>query len=737
MKRSVCAVLALLLVLCSIPLFVLTSSGMPFTDVCEDDWYYDAVAFTYDKGLFSGTNKEGTIFAPTVKLTRAMFVSTLASLSGYDKELYTESGYSDVENGKWYVAPIMWATEVGVASGIGNGKFAPSDTLTRQQAAAMLYNYAVKVDMLDTTCTDEKLNSFADKEAISSWAIDAMQWIAHAGIINGIGYTTDGHPIFSPKMSASRAQGAQILMNYIKFTESLVEDTSTSDSITEDTTVPDDTSDTDTTAPDDTSDTETTIPDDTTEPDVSDSETTAPDDTTTDDTTDDDDDGAIVLPPDIFEEIGTDRQLFIDDYIVDTELTTTQRLAAAPVKKEAVFTFDQSFERENAVYFSIVDMHNGTYRMYYKATSNRRRIAYIETKDGINWTRPRLNNGIGSNLVTTTSVNPDNLFVFYDTNPNCPENQRLKGIYGQWGDGLFLEYTSTNGDNFNFWPEEAKMMGTPTETKGCYFDSLNTVYYDNAKGKYVAFVRGFHEGDNYNLTKEYVQSHSATVVRDIRYAESDDCINWTIPVPINYNDTNDWQMYTNGVSPYSRAPGVYVGLPTRFYAKTNTTDALLMTSRDLINWNRTQTAFMNSTSEVSSHGNCYPSVGFIQTSPYELSFYMSEKSSASAAPVLYRYTIRTDGFYCEVADNEGDNLVTKEFIFEGSSLELNFAAGLGEMRVIMTASDGTSISTNWFSGDSTNYTPEFTNGTVADFQGKQVKLTFEMKNASLYAFKFN
>ncbi len=435
-------------------------------------------------------------------------------------------------------------------------------------------------------------------------------------------------------------------------------------------------------------------------------------------------------------DISTQRQLFTDNYIIDKSLTTTERVYGKPVKNESVMVFDKSYEANGAVYFSIVDMHDGSYRMYYKATASngKRRICYIESTDGLTWTRPKLSTNssyLNTNVVTKESASPDNLFVFYDKNPAVTGNAKIKGIYGQWGDGLYLENCTKMGDSFQFWPNETKIMGTAAQMMGCYFDSLNTVYYDSIRGKYIAFVRGFHEDDNYNLSTDYVGNNPGNVVRDIRYAESDDCYSWSTPKALKYSDDNDWQMYTNAISPYLRAPQIYVGLPTRFNYGANTTDVLFMSSRDLKKWERTEEAFLSpSVAESSSHGDCYPSVGFIETGD-ELSFYMQEKNSKGVKN-LYRYSLRLDGFAYQKAVG-AKTLVTKPFTFEGESLEINYA---GNVKVTLTDTEGNSITSGWINGDSTSHIVDF-DGDVADFEGRTVTLTFEMEDAQLYSFKFN
>ena len=269
------------------------------------------------------------------------------------------------------------------------------------------------------------------------------------------------------------------------------------------------------------------------------------------------------------------------------------------------------------------------------------------------------------------------------------------------------------------------------------------MYWDEAKGKYVAFVRGFHYNGDYNLTKEEVEAiGSANIVRDIRYSESEDCINWTVPVPIDYNDENDWQMYANAIIPYYRSESLYVGMPTRYQWLTDLpeVDIFMMASHDLLNWERSESPFMTNNGGTWEYGDSgYPCIGFIETTNEygipELSFFMKEWDDSADCTVLYRYTLRLDGF--RGAFGADQKLVTKTLTFEGSSFELNYACAIdGQMKVTITDMAGNSITSGYITGDSVNATVTF-DGDVADFAGKPVTITFDMDNASFYSFKFN
>lgn len=436
--------------------------------------------------------------------------------------------------------------------------------------------------------------------------------------------------------------------------------------------------------------------------------------------------------------IGSERQLFLDEFLIDTDKSDCYINTETPVKQEIAFRFDKSHERGDSVYHNIVRLPDGSYRMYYKATAGLRRICYIESKDGITWTRPELTTnrygGSATNIVTTDDVSPDNLFVFYDTNPDCRDGRRLKGVYGQWGEFLTLEYSyNGEGDHFPFSENFAeKVMGKAPSTGGCYYDTLNTMYWDSYREQYVAFVRGFHnEKENYALSATFVTNHPEKALRDIRVAFSSDGKDWSIPEPLKYSTDDDYQLYANAITPYYRSPGLYVGMPTRYFVENGDkrTQVFFMSSRDLLNWTRTEKPYLNPDDADSysySLGGGYPCVGFIETAPDEMSFYMKEKSHGNGVPILYRYTLRTDGFMSAM----GTSLVTKPFTYKGESLELNFE---GEVRVTMTGADG-SVTSEWLTGDEIARAVEFNK----ELPEGECTLSFEMKEGTkMYSFKFN
>lgn len=181
----------------------------PFTDVVAGTWYYGAAAYACNNGLFAGMTP--TTFAPNATMTRAMLVSVLWRLAG-EPAPKAPNTFVDVPDGAWYTDAVTWAAENGVVSGIGGSRFDPSGFVTREQTAEILYNYAHSKGYDVSARAD--LTAFPDAASVSGWAEEALSWANAAGLINGT--VRDGQTILDPQGSASRAQVAMILMNYVE-----------------------------------------------------------------------------------------------------------------------------------------------------------------------------------------------------------------------------------------------------------------------------------------------------------------------------------------------------------------------------------------------------------------------------------------------------------------------------------------------------------------------------------------
>ncbi len=493
-----------------------------------------------------------------------------------------------------------------------------------------------------------------------------------------------------------------------------------------------------------------------------------------------------------------------DRHVIDRDRTTARFTVGEPIRREAVFSPDSEWEidlayanvlRDGDIYrmyylthitsddfcpkyvFSDDEIKENKWLLYYTNTF----ICYAESRDGINWTRPELNiceykGSRANNILLRSEDIPsrksmfDNFFVFKDTAPDCPADEKYKALAFACGvldpdvkstfrEGLSY-YASSDGIHFRFVRILRVAEGT--------FDTLNTCSYDEARGEYVLYYRGWHgipEG-----------GRRIEGIRDVKRAVSKDFVNWSGFERISVSD--DEPMYTNQIMRYYRNPNILIGFPTRYVERREwtpnydeltgrearidrmnsghpreglaVTDCLFMVSRDGVNWDKYREAFFKPGMEVEAnwvYGDCYPAYTMLETisddgENCEISMlmpkpYRKSKSVVRTPETLYRWTVRKDGFAYYCADADGAKIVTRPLVYEGNDMYINFStSAFGGVYITVTTADGESIRTCELFGDSTERRVSFTEGEVASLAGREVVITFEMRDAKLYAFEF-
>ena len=101
-----------------------------------------AVEYAYTKGLFSGTGAD--TFSPNLTMNRAMLVTVFYRLAGSPAEELSsaQASFADVAEDSWYAPYVRWGYVQGVTAGTGDGRFAPEESVTRQQILVMLHSFA-------------------------------------------------------------------------------------------------------------------------------------------------------------------------------------------------------------------------------------------------------------------------------------------------------------------------------------------------------------------------------------------------------------------------------------------------------------------------------------------------------------------------------------------------------------------------------------------------------------------
>ena len=246
---------------------VSASSAGSFADVDPNAWYYEAVDFVVQEGLFNGTTD--TAFSPQETMTRGMFVTVLGryanvnttgsgtgvitktnvnvrsgpstdtdvvamldsgatvEICGYEDGWYlvrfsgvtgyvrgdlmraSGCGFSDVADTKYYSPYVQWACLNGIAAGTSDTTFSPDTAITREEICSMLYNYA-DYARLDISPELEQ-TTFADDAEISDQYREAVYAMQQLGVVTGRG---DG--MFAPKDNATRAEVAMFLKRFVE-----------------------------------------------------------------------------------------------------------------------------------------------------------------------------------------------------------------------------------------------------------------------------------------------------------------------------------------------------------------------------------------------------------------------------------------------------------------------------------------------------------------------------------------
>ncbi len=175
----------------------------PFRDVANSAWYFDAVMYVVERGLFQGTSD--TTFAPTDTMSRSMLVTVLYRLAG-QPAVSGDIPFSDVPAGTWYTDAVLWASQTGIVTGTSATTFAPDVAVSREQIAVMLHRYCNYFGHDGSARAD--VSSFSDSGSISSFASDSVSWAVAEGLLQG----ADGR--LSPTSSATRCEVATLLQRF-------------------------------------------------------------------------------------------------------------------------------------------------------------------------------------------------------------------------------------------------------------------------------------------------------------------------------------------------------------------------------------------------------------------------------------------------------------------------------------------------------------------------------------------
>ncbi|MBX3178882.1 MAG: hypothetical protein KF886_16120 [Candidatus Hydrogenedentes bacterium] len=459
-------------------------------------------------------------------------------------------------------------------------------------------------------------------------------------------------------------------------------------------------------------------------------------------------------------EIGARLEPLVDRHLIES-LDGTELRLHQPVPREIAITYDAPWEGNTSCYVTVFQ-DEGRFRMYYRGSGynledgsySKQFVCYAESQDGVTWTKPELGliefEGSKANNIVWDGMGVHNFAPFKDTNPDCKPEERYKALAGGEKKGL-VAFTSPDGIHWNLVSEE------PVITNGA-FDSQNLAFFDNTRGRYVDFHRGFKDG-----------------VRHIMTCTSTDFRTWTEPEWVDFGDTPDEHLYTNATTPSPGAPHIFLAFPKRFMPDRQSavhpikgvSDGVFMTSRDGMRWDRWREALIRPGAQDSRWVNrnnmiawgILPTAAALPDTPDEWSIYATEGYYVGPCH-LRRYSIRQHGFVSVHAGGETGSFVTKPIVFSDdpavsipvpgqetpakTALLLNFAtSGAGVIRCEILDANHVAIpgfrldQCDEIFGDSLEQAVTWNGGAeLKSLAGTPVRLRFELFDADLYAIRF-
>jgi len=236
-----------------------------FVDVPTNAWFHRVVQYVREHGLMQGTST--TTFSPETYTTRGQFVTILGRMAGIDPASYAPTGtisgstvnvrsgpgtwtsvvttlsqgtsvaiigrsgdwfrirtggqtgyvlgsllavqqgrYNDVSAGAFYAPYVEWASNRNIVEGMGDGRFSPAQTVSRQEMATMLYRY---INAMGIHLSQNNAPAFNDINAVATWARPAVTALQRAGVIQGMGNNN-----FVPTGNSNRASVASMIANF-------------------------------------------------------------------------------------------------------------------------------------------------------------------------------------------------------------------------------------------------------------------------------------------------------------------------------------------------------------------------------------------------------------------------------------------------------------------------------------------------------------------------------------------
>lgn len=478
-------------------------------------------------------------------------------------------------------------------------------------------------------------------------------------------------------------------------------------------------------------------------------------------------------------DVGTQLQPLWDDWLIES-LDNVRHVLHRPEPREIVLRRDRPWE-DHAIYNPVVIKDGYRYRMWYRARAVEKPIltAYAESLDGIHWVKPKLG------LIEHGGSKENNLVwpvpggigrsvsVVRDGNPEADPQERYKAITNQGttlpsGRDIALLYGLVSPDGLRWRMVRQEPIVVPPLGDAA-FDSHNIILWDESRGHYSIYARGWYRLGSRPLDGKTVGRGPYHVligrpsgvvekisrIRDIRRFTSKDFRNWSEPEYIGLGDTPLEHLYKNSAVPYYRRPDLILMFPKRFlptrkfhadWPAPGQSEVVFMFSRDGVNFDRRfMEAFLRpGPNPLNWHERAIQAgPTLVPTAPGEMSLYYAEQGKTDQVRIR-RAVLREDGFVSLRAPYRGGIIRTRLLKFSGSRLILNYStSAAGSIRVEIQDAAGAPIPGYALEDCPEIYGDEIerevtwrAGSSVEDLAGRAVRLRFSMKDADLYSLRF-
>lgn len=474
-------------------------------------------------------------------------------------------------------------------------------------------------------------------------------------------------------------------------------------------------------------------------------------------------------------DLASRRELFLDRVLIDRLENATLRLQE-PMSGGTAIGLDRPWEGPANCGYAVL-RRGRQFLMYYRAMTVEKGddsgvLCVATSEDGATWTKPSL--GLveragrkDTNVVVDETGQPLLVTPWLDTRPGVPEDERIKAFASQTLSGEkntpykdpkgakhLVFWSSADGFTFRKLARQPEIISS---LPNC-FDGGNSLFWSEAEQQYVLYYRWYDKVEGVGRR---------TVARTV----STDFYQWTEAVPMTYGDAPREQFYLSNTDPYFRAPHIYIAVAARFMEgrravtdeqaqaiglktaqghsyNNDCSDAVLLTSRaGSSQYDRT---FMETfvrpglgASNWVSRTN-YPLTGVYPFDEGRIMFFVARHYMQDSWHIE-RMLLRTDGFAAVSAPWSGGELVTKPFRFAGRELEINYRTGApGSLRVELQDGAGKPLPGHALAdcpeilGDEIARVVRWESGSdLGAFVGQPVRLRFALRDADLFALKFN